>query len=117
MRRWQRIALGLAVAAPVAVTLLSPSRDQDTYVYSARGYTKLIETVFIPENFLEYTANFDSDELPMVRLAPQAERIERWETSIRVLRKASLQSWYDSFFVALRSASIKPAESTVLSVA
>ena len=48
---------------------------------------------------------------------PQAERIERWETSIRVLRKASLQSWYDSFFAALRSASIKPAESTVLSVA
>jgi trehalose 6-phosphate synthase len=49
---------------------------------------------------------------------PHAERVERWETSMRVLRKADLQSWYDSFFVALRSASIKPAESTTtLSVA
>ena len=48
---------------------------------------------------------------------PRGERLERWEACIRVLRKASLQSWYDSFFVALRSASIKPAENTALSVA
>ena len=76
MKRWTQIAVGLAVAVPLAIVLLSPSRDQDTYVYSARGYTKLIETVFIPENFLEYTANFDSDDLPMVRLSPEAEQIE-----------------------------------------
>lgn len=76
MTRWKQIAIGLAVAGPLAIVLLSPSRDQDAYVYSARGYTKLIENVFIPENFLEYTANFDSDDLPMVRLAPEAERIE-----------------------------------------
>ncbi|HEX4302586.1 MAG TPA: hypothetical protein VHZ78_07320 [Rhizomicrobium sp.] len=76
MMRWKQIVIGLAVAAPLGVALLAPSPDQDTYVYSARGYTKLIETVFIPENFLEYTANFDSDDLPMVRLAPEAERIE-----------------------------------------
>jgi trehalose 6-phosphate synthase len=48
---------------------------------------------------------------------PHAERVERWESAMRVLRKADLQSWYDSFFVALRSASIKPADSTTLSVA
>jgi trehalose 6-phosphate synthase len=48
---------------------------------------------------------------------PQGERLERWETVMRVLRKADLQSWYDSFFAALRSASIKPAENTTLSVA
>jgi trehalose 6-phosphate synthase len=48
---------------------------------------------------------------------PQGERLERWETLMRVLRKADLQSWYDSFFAALRTASIKPAESTTLSVA
>ncbi|HEY4942740.1 MAG TPA: hypothetical protein VII56_15030 [Rhizomicrobium sp.] len=76
MTRWRQIAVGLAVAAPLAFVLLGPSRDQGSYVYSARGYTKLIEDVFIPENFLEYTANFDSDDLPMVRLAPEAERIE-----------------------------------------
>ena len=74
--RLQRIAIGLAVAAPLAFVLLSPSPDQDTYVYSARGYTRLIEEVFIPENFLEYTANFDSDDLPAVHLSPAAERIE-----------------------------------------
>lgn len=76
MPRWGQAAIGLAVAAPLAVVLLSPSRDQGSYVYSARGYTKLIEDVFIPENFLEYTANFDSDDLPMVRLSPEAARIE-----------------------------------------
>jgi trehalose 6-phosphate synthase len=48
---------------------------------------------------------------------PQGERLERWGTLIRVLRKADLQSWYDSFLVALRSASIKPANNTALSVA
>lgn len=48
---------------------------------------------------------------------PLGERMERWETSIRVLRKADLQSWYDSFFVALRSASIRPADDAALSVA
>ena len=76
MARWKQIAIAIAVAAPLALVLLEPSRDQDSYVYSARGYTKLIENVFIPENFLEYTANFDSDDLPMVRLSPEAERIE-----------------------------------------
>ena len=48
---------------------------------------------------------------------PQAERKERWDTLMRVLRKADLQSWYDSFFVALRSASIRTADSATLSVA
>jgi trehalose 6-phosphate synthase len=48
---------------------------------------------------------------------PQAERLERWEALMRVLRKADLQSWYDSFFVALRSATIRPAENATLSVA
>ncbi len=74
--RFKLIAITLAVAAPLAFVLLAPSRDQGSYVYSARGYTKLIEEVFIPENFLEYTANFDSDDLPMVRLSPEAARIE-----------------------------------------
>lgn len=76
MTRFRQIAITLAVAAPLAYALLSPSRDQGAYVYSARGYTKLIEDVFIPENFLEYTANFDSDDLPMVRLSPEAASIE-----------------------------------------
>ncbi|HXC54341.1 MAG TPA: hypothetical protein VNU97_03525 [Rhizomicrobium sp.] len=74
--RLRPLAIALAVIAPLAFVLLGPSRDQGSYVYSARGYTKLIEDVFIPENFLEYTADFDSDDLPMVRLAPEAERIE-----------------------------------------
>lgn len=74
--RWIRLAVAAVVAAPLAFVLLAPSPDQDSYVYSARGYTKLIETVFIPENFLEYSANFDSDDLPMVRLSPEAARIE-----------------------------------------
>lgn len=74
--RLRSLLIALAVAVPLAAVLLAPSRDQSTYVYSATGYTKLIEEVFIPESFLEYTANFDSDDLPIVRLSPEAERIE-----------------------------------------
>jgi hypothetical protein len=73
-QRWKKAAITAAVIAPLAFVLLSPSRDQGAYVYSARGYTRLIEDVFIPDNLIEYTSNFDSDDLPMVRLAPEAER-------------------------------------------
>jgi len=40
---------------------------------------------------------------------PRAERIERWTALMRVLRNGNLQSWYDSFLVALRTASITTA--------
>ncbi|MEJ1967465.1 MAG: hypothetical protein WDN03_02325 [Rhizomicrobium sp.] len=73
---WRKFVIATAVAAPLAFVLLAPSRDQGAYVYSATGYTRLIEDVFIPDDFLEYTANFDSDDLPIVRLSPSAERIE-----------------------------------------
>src|SRR5262249_44402027 len=48
---------------------------------------------------------------------PQAERLERWSTLMRVLRKGNLQSWYDSFIVALRTASITTAPIADRSVA
>src|SRR5256885_16439496 len=40
---------------------------------------------------------------------PRPERIERWNTLMRILRNGSLQSWYDSFVVALRTTSIASA--------
>ena len=70
------LVIALAVALPLGFVLLAPSHDEGSYVYSARGYTNLIEHVFIPENYLEYTANFDSDDLPLVRLSAQAQTIE-----------------------------------------
>jgi hypothetical protein len=76
MRRWIKPLIGLALAAPLALVLLAPSHDPESYVYSATGYTRLIEDVFIPENFLEYTKNFDSDDLPIVRLSPQAANVD-----------------------------------------
>lgn len=48
---------------------------------------------------------------------PRAERLERWQTLDRILRKGTLQGWYDSFFVALRTASIRPANDAALNVA
>jgi hypothetical protein len=74
--RWIKLLIAAAAIVPLAFVLLTPSRDPDTYVYSATGYTRLIEDVFIPENFVEYTANFDSDDLPIVRLAPNAANVE-----------------------------------------
>jgi len=74
--KWVRPLIAAALIGPLAFVLLAPSRDPDSYVYSATGYTKLIEDVFIPENFLEYTSNFDSDDLPIVRLAPNAANID-----------------------------------------
>lgn len=47
----------------------------------------------------------------------RAERIERWTTLMRVLRNGSLQNWYDSFLVALRTASIATAPLIARSVA
>jgi trehalose 6-phosphate synthase len=40
---------------------------------------------------------------------PHAERVERWSTLMRILQKGNLQSWWDSFIVALRTASITTA--------
>jgi trehalose 6-phosphate synthase len=48
---------------------------------------------------------------------PQAERLERWHASMNTLRKGNLQSWFDSFLVSLRTATIRPANDTTLSVA
>jgi trehalose 6-phosphate synthase len=45
------------------------------------------------------------------------ERLERWRTLDRILRKGSLQGWYDSFIIALRTASIKPAGDATRDVA
>ncbi len=39
----------------------------------------------------------------------KSERLERWQASMNVLRAGSLQSWYDSFLVSLRTAMIRPA--------
>lgn len=74
--KWIKPLVAAAVVVPLAYVLLAPSHDPDSYVYSATGYTRLIEDVFIPENFLEYTANFDSDDLPIVRLSPNAANID-----------------------------------------
>ncbi|MBL6853279.1 MAG: hypothetical protein ISQ86_07810, partial [Alphaproteobacteria bacterium] len=74
--RWWKPLIAAAAIGPLAFVLLAPSHDPDSYVYSATGYTKLIEDVFIAGNFLEYTSNFDSDDLPIVRLAPGAANVD-----------------------------------------
>jgi trehalose 6-phosphate synthase len=40
---------------------------------------------------------------------PQAERVERWNTLMRILRGGNLQNWYESFLVALRTTSMTRA--------
>jgi len=37
------------------------------------------------------------------------ERIERWNTMMNVLRRGSLQSWFNSFIAAMQTTSIKSA--------
>jgi trehalose 6-phosphate synthase len=64
---------------------------------------------------------YDTDEvargLQHALHMPLTERLERWQTLDRILRKGSLQGWYDSFLVALRTASIRPADDAALNVA
>ncbi len=45
------------------------------------------------------------------------ERIERWKTLMQVLRRGSLQMWFESFIAAMRTACIKSAPSIARSVA
>jgi trehalose 6-phosphate synthase len=47
----------------------------------------------------------------------QGERLERWNALMRTLRSGNLQNWYDSFLVALRTASITAAPLVARSVA
>ena len=48
---------------------------------------------------------------------PREERIERWQTLIQVLRRGSLQTWFESFIAAMRTCSIKSAPSIARNVA